>query len=364
MDVDSDVPITGLPELSAHLDALQEDPSLPLNAKLFDEVLLQLNQSNIPPLIPRWLPQITEILRSYTQDPALLVELSLKLLGPVTFTQCLALASQDSLLEALASPAPSANILAMAILHKAAADGPGTVAALSAMPALVRALVERWLSAPQVEVGEKGTRVLGDLLDVDCERGPTANGDPVVNGDSGRHTALVVRRRQPGHGRLWARLLRDEDVYDLLVGLVSGDEGGLSARQVSLAQGRLLGLLPRLAALDFAKLVAAEVEGSPPLLPFAALRMVDKDDVLMHLQLIDFFEALVSVMRVSEGQQRDVLATRAGVRRLLREAAREDAQLREAIATLPDRTVEEEAEPLRAWLREVMSGEEVRVAVR
>lgn len=37
------MPITGLDELDSHLDELIEDPNLPLNAKLFDDVELQLN---------------------------------------------------------------------------------------------------------------------------------------------------------------------------------------------------------------------------------------------------------------------------------------------------------------------------------
>jgi hypothetical protein len=35
-------PITGVEELDDHLDQLVEDPSTPLNEKLFDEVELQL----------------------------------------------------------------------------------------------------------------------------------------------------------------------------------------------------------------------------------------------------------------------------------------------------------------------------------
>lgn len=36
-------PITGLEELAAHLQHLVVEPDTPLNAKLFDEVELQLN---------------------------------------------------------------------------------------------------------------------------------------------------------------------------------------------------------------------------------------------------------------------------------------------------------------------------------
>jgi hypothetical protein len=38
------VPITGLEELDAHLDELVNDVTIPLNAKLFDHVELQLTR--------------------------------------------------------------------------------------------------------------------------------------------------------------------------------------------------------------------------------------------------------------------------------------------------------------------------------
>lgn len=37
-----EIPITGLEELEAHLKQITDDPETPLNAKLFDEVELQL----------------------------------------------------------------------------------------------------------------------------------------------------------------------------------------------------------------------------------------------------------------------------------------------------------------------------------
>ena len=41
METDT-IPVIGVEELGKHLDELHEDPSLPLNAKLFDHVELQL----------------------------------------------------------------------------------------------------------------------------------------------------------------------------------------------------------------------------------------------------------------------------------------------------------------------------------
>lgn len=37
-----DIPVTGLDELDKHLDDLVRDPTTPLNAKLIDDVELQL----------------------------------------------------------------------------------------------------------------------------------------------------------------------------------------------------------------------------------------------------------------------------------------------------------------------------------
>lgn len=40
--MDNNIPVTGLDDLTAHMDALIADPSTPLNAKLFDDLELQL----------------------------------------------------------------------------------------------------------------------------------------------------------------------------------------------------------------------------------------------------------------------------------------------------------------------------------
>ncbi|TPX07964.1 uncharacterized protein E0L32_010295 [Thyridium curvatum] len=354
-------PVTGLPDLEAHLDALLQDPALAADAKLFDHVELQLTEANIPPLIPALLPKITGVLKQYAQDPQALASLAIKLLGPVSFTQVMALASVESLVQALRSPAPSANILAMTVLHKAAAS-PSDAAILSSMAELVAAFLTRWLAAPQVEVGEKGSRVLGDLLDVDCPLPPP----PVAmtNGDAGSASAhmQLVLRKAPGQGMLWRRIFQDRQVYALIPSLCTGrhPEVSSSAHQATLAQGRLLRVLPRLAALDFAAVgrpSPVEAAADSSLLHFGALQMVDKSDMLMHLSLVDFYETLVSVLRVTDRTPAKVEALRA----LLRDALREDEVLKEALSSLPERTVPEEADALRAWLSDIMPGVAIRV---
>ena len=323
---------------------------------------------------------MTLILKQYTQDPAAIVSLTIKLLGPVSFSHVLQLASPSDLVQALQSPAPAANLLVLAILHKAAA-GPEDITTLCTAPLLVSTFILRWLAAPQVEVGQKAGKVLGDLLDIDCELPPppppTRPVDPL-------HTPLVLRNA-PGEGRLWRLLFTDPPTYTLITDLVSGrhPDTANDPRQLSLAQGRLLRILPRLAAIDFRAVSHSPIvprtpihfangtgdhdndeQGRPRpgegLLQYAALRMVQRSDVLMHLSLVDFFETLVSLLRVTEASPLKLETLRA----VLGEATAGDEVLREALLALPDRTVEEEAEDLRSWLGEVMPGEGASLAMR
>lgn len=355
MDTDT-IPITGVDELDKHLDELLADPALAPTLKLFDDVELQLTPLNIPPLIPRLLPKIIDILKQYQQDPTVLCSLATKLLGPLTFTQVMSMASEEALVQALRSPAPSANILAMTVLEKAS-KSPAEAAILAVMKNLMTSFVIQWLSAPQVEVGEKGSKVLGDLLDADCETRPQEGVS--VNGME------IAVRHPPGQGLMWRRIFHDRDIYSLLLSLTSpgphqNAEDGLSSQQLTLSQGRMLRIMPRLAALnlgatartDFPDLNRryANVETDEGLLHFVALRMVDKDDMLMHLCLIDFFEALVSIQRVTpySSFKMDTL------RGLMRDATQNDNRLKETVLHLPDRTVPEEAPELRKFIHDIM----------
>jgi hypothetical protein len=313
------------------------------------------SDANILPLIPRLLPKITEILKQYQQDPAVICSLAIKLLGPLSFTQVMSLASEDAIIQALRSPAPSANILAMTILQKAS-KVPSEAAILATMKNIISEFIIRWLSAPQVEVGEKGTRVLGDLLDIDCEIRPQ-DGLP----QNGMEVAV---RKPPGQGLMWRRIFHDRDIYNLVLSLCSAGphhnaEEGLSALQLTLAQGRLFRILPRLAALnlgavtrsDFPDLTQqyAPVDGDEGLLQFAALHMIDKEDMLVHLNLIDFFESLVAIQRATPFStfKMDTL------KKLIRAATVHDTTLKAAIISLPDRTIPEEADDLKKFIRDL-----------
>ncbi|WDK21087.1 hypothetical protein CGRA01v4_12376 [Colletotrichum graminicola] len=357
MSADHTVPVSGLEELKKHLDELVSAPETPLNPKLLDDVELQLNETNIPPLLPVLLPNLTAILKTTPHDPSPVVSLTIKLLGPVPFTQVLQLADESSLIVALRSPSPSANLLALALLAKAAA-APSDAAILSLMPRVIEDLLRRWLSAPQVEVGERATRVLGDLLDVDCELPP-----PPATATPGLPGRELARRRAPGQGSMWRRIFHDRELFGLVLSLARGrdsdpaaDPADLSAHQLSLAQGRVLRILPRLAALNIVEVATSpfpDLTGSADtgLLQLAALHMVDKTDTLMHLNLVDFFETLLSVMRVVDHSHR----TMGILKDVVRQAVADDDTLRTALLTLHDRTVPEESDALRTFVRDVMA---------
>ncbi|KAK9791915.1 hypothetical protein SCARD494_07322 [Seiridium cardinale] len=351
--MENTIPVTGVDELDKHLDELIADPTLPPRAKQFDDVTLQLTDANIPPLIPRLLPKITEILKQYQQDPTHLCELAIKLLSPLNFTQVMSLASEDAIIQALRSPAPSANLLAMAVLEKAS-KSPGEAAILATLKDIVANFIAQWLSAPQVEVGEKGSKVLGELLDIDCTTRPQ---DGVsLNGQE------IVVRKPPGQGLMWRRIFHDRDIYSSILSLCSAgphqnpEDGGLSSHQITLAQGRLLRIIPRLGALNLGALTRTEfpdlnrqfahVESSEGLLQFTALRMIDNEDFLMHLSLIDFFETLLGIQRMTpfSTYKMDTL------KKLLQNATMHDDALKAAILSLPERTVPEEAGDLRTFI--------------
>lgn len=312
------------------------------------------------------LPPLTTILKATTQDPTPCLTLTIKLLSPLPLTHTLAIADPPSLLTALRSPLPGANLLALAIIHKGAAS-PADAAILSTLPDVVEEVVRVWLATQDTGVAEKAARVIGDLLETDCDVVGTADPSAAVNGHVNEivfppsaQQQLVRRRRTPGHARLWTLILTHRPILSLFPTFCTASESRAD-NETTLSQGRLLRLLPRLSTLNVKALVhtpltevlppSVDEAGGGGLLQWAALNMVDQTDILMHLNLVDFFETLVSVMRVAETRSED---TDNEVAALVRTAIREDAELESALRNLPNRTVEDESEALRAYINEIL----------
>ncbi|ESZ97226.1 hypothetical protein SBOR_2391 [Sclerotinia borealis F-4128] len=343
MDID-DTPIFKLEELEAHLQELVKSSDVLIDTKLFDAVELQLTESNISPLIPKLLPTITQILLSTQQDPTVLASLSVKLLQPITFPQALELASEDALILALRSPVPAANILAITIIEKATKN-PTHVALLSNMKGVVENYIRTWLSNPDVGVGERATRALGGLLAADSDRRSSS----ITNGVGSMD---IDAQHPPGQGLLWRRMFQDRDIYDTIFSLcslktVGTDNDQLDGKQKTLAQARLLRLLPRLAALDcrtITRTFLPEVDnnyispvGKPGLLYFAAMEMVDKEDLLMHMTLTIFFLELLDAISTTDIAG----STKKYVADMLKIAMESDVELRQSVENItvsPDST--------------------------
>ncbi|KAF5017557.1 hypothetical protein F66182_10493 [Fusarium sp. NRRL 66182] len=358
---DDNVPVTGLAELQAHLAELDGpgNESTPLNHKLFDDVELQLTPSNMPIIQPALLPPLMSLLKTTSQDPTVVFSLTTKLLSPLSFTQCLSLGDAGSLVSALSSPLPGANLLALNIVQKAASS-PSEVDALAALPEVVDNLLRTWLNSPDVDVGGTATKVLGSLLETDCDIMPEhlstmANG---VNGTSPSETELV-KRHVPGHASLWRLVIWDRRCLEIMVSIC---RPATITRQAAFAQDRLLRIIPRLGALHPRALAISPFPDLFPLpgyadesighglLQWAALSMVDTSDVLMHHTLILFFETFVSIMRIAgNSADRDAI-----VRNVVRTAASHDQELLVALRSLPDRTVQEEAEPLARYIGRIL----------
>lgn len=295
----------------------------------------------------------------------------------------------------------------MTILHKATAS-PNEVAQLADMQDVIKAFVRTWLGSSEVGVGEKGVTVLGDLLDVDCEQDPPPRPPRRSHQLEARLPSWydLVVRKEKGSGKLWKRIFEDREVYTLLLNMLAGrhedtniinplDEAEKKEKQIqlTLAQGRVLRILPRLAALDLAKVAKSEItaptpayyatggamneaknidemddddrewaEEFPPLavpappkpgqglLQFAALKMVDRNDMLMHLSQIDFFEAFVGITRVTPPSRYKTQVAK----ELLRAAVADDKLMREGMESLPNRAIEEEGPLLKTWLCELI----------
>ncbi|KFZ04201.1 hypothetical protein V502_10329, partial [Pseudogymnoascus sp. VKM F-4520 (FW-2644)] len=199
---------------------------------------------------------------------------------------------------ALASSPPS-GLLALAILEKAPPSASDT-ALLATHPALIAQLIRTWLASPAVAVGERATQLLAALLATDCPAPPLQRDDGVITFPAPREKAGL------GQGLLWRRIFGDKDIYSSIFAMCSAatpeeDADYLPERQRSLAQARLLRLLPLLAVLDLSTLSRSHFPDAERsygtsgkgLLHFAAVEMVDREDVLMHVTLLEFFGELV-----------------------------------------------------------------------
>lgn len=287
--------------LQAHLDQVQADPATPLDEKLFKqaEVFLVPQIREDPTQSISLVTSLSSLLQTLQQDPGPVTSLLSKLVEPFSFSDILSLQPPVDFVAGLNVAAVPFNSLVLQLLAKATrASKDGAI--LANMPAVAQALVNLLLCTPDVGVADRAAHVLVELLTADKEA------TDVLSHGIGAESSP----KPGGQGLLWRRIFGDKDVYGLFYSICSLRHAGSSSfgkREKTVAQARLLTLLPRLGRLDWHAITQSHHPGieqeygltaGEGLLDFVSLHMVDtKDDVLIHMNLLQFFSELITMIR-------------------------------------------------------------------
>lgn len=282
-------------QLLAHIEKVNEEPSTPLDVRLLEQCEIFLPDNISQETSADVIGRLANILPNLQQDPTPATKLLLRLLEPYPLSVILSFDPPVDFVGGLSTPIVAFNLLMIALLAKATHDA-SEAAILAGLPSVVYALVKLWLCTPDAGVAQNAGGLLIGLLKIDQE------GVNILNHGSGDGIP-----RGSGQGLIWRRLFGDCDVYGLLYDACSHDAQTskleLSKAARTLAQARLMDLLPDVARMDW----RAATESHHPdiesrfglhegqgLLDFATVHMVNyKDDPLMHMNLINFYSALL-----------------------------------------------------------------------
>lgn len=315
-------------QVHQHLLSVAEDPSKALDEKLLDTVGAQVIVSG--KCLPAWenktgvlvrleanalkdslnhddrdtiINALSHLLPTLRQDPSPVTTLiGILVRSPsYTFSHVLTIKPPVDFVAGLNAPSPPINSVTLLLLGKAAKE-PSDAAVVAGEPEVVAALVRLWLCTPDTAVAQQAANVLKELLEVDYA--------PQLLGEAHDIEAMTDDPpfEPPGQGLMWRRLFDDRDIYGSIFAICSlltvGQAAQPNKREKTIAQARLLEFLLLLrpdVSDSWSKSHCPEVEAAygvrdGGILDFAALHMVDyKDDVLMHMTLIDFFAGLLQV---------------------------------------------------------------------
>lgn len=266
-----------LAALDAHLTTLSDTPGTEV-----DEALIRIAIGQLLPDLPNnaFSPQQRQylIMKIYSTLPhigpdATLIRLLKQVLEPVPLSALLGIEPPLDLTTGLDLDATDYHDVCLSLLEKADTESAQKLATLQRD--VYASLVKLWLCVPNEGTGLHAARVLANLINV-------------------------------GREKVLKRLFRDKDIYEVILSLCtlnSDKYTNLSKPRTTIAQSRLLKLLPVIAKLEWRVIAAShhpELEAQygltsgQGLLDFAALKMVDyRDDLLMHQQLIEFYTSLL-----------------------------------------------------------------------
>lgn len=278
---------SSFPAVKAHLEQVQNDPSIRLDITLLDKLKIELTE-NVNPVVPATLlTQIPQLLPVLQEDPTPLTVLGTRATAYFSFADLRSVEPPVNFVAGFKAPSPPINLLALSLLEKAG-QIPSDAAIVAGDSKLVASLVELWLSTSSTEVAQAALDTIWALLEVDNEN-PREN---------------ATDDKVGGQGLVWRRLFTDKDVYGTLFSMCSLDDdgpGNLPKRGKTVAQGRLMGLLVKAGRLRWDIISTSQVPEieskyqSDSLLHFAACQMVDKSDVLMHMTLLNFLHDLLEI---------------------------------------------------------------------
>ncbi|KAL3474545.1 hypothetical protein BJX99DRAFT_231535 [Aspergillus californicus] len=273
-------------EVVAHLQQVQIEPSTPLDQTLLDKLKLELTESTDRKVPAALLTQISQLLPILQEDPTPITTLGIKSAAYFSFTELRAVDPPINFIAGFRAPSPPVNLLALTLLRKASHIS-SDAAIVAGDPELVSSLIELWLSTPSTAVAQAALDSLWALLEVDL-------------------TSTLENAKDifGGQGLMWRRVFTDKDVYGRIFSfcsLTADGVSGLSNREKSVAQGRLMTFLVKAGQLRWDFISSPQIPDieaqyqSQSLLHFAACKMVDKSDVLMHMTQLNFFRELLEI---------------------------------------------------------------------
>ena len=193
------------------------------------------------------------------------------------------------------------NLATLELLEKATYTA-SDAAIVAGQRGVVMSLTRLWLSTSETAVAQKALEVIWGLLEIDHQSQSPEDHAPLQGNQNGNTT------RGEGQGLVWRRLFNDRDIYEQILSICSlktvGQPNQPSKRDKTVAQARLMDLVPRVAKLDWGTVSVTrfpDIESNygikdGGLVEFTALHMVDfADDLLMHVTLIDFFTELLGM---------------------------------------------------------------------
>ena len=210
-----------------------------------------------------------------------------------TFADVQAIQPTVDFVKGLSVPISVINNVTLYLLEKAS-ENETDAGVVARGPEITVALIRLWLCTHDEGVAQKAISVLTKLIMVGHAAQKIGEEENVQAFISDQSYKLPMRQ-----GSMWRRVFRDKDIYGLIFSFCSlstvGQERQPNKRQKTLAQGRLLEWLQVFPDPETVRTSQIqEVEESygvedGGLFEFAVLHMVDyNDDVLMHMDLIDF----------------------------------------------------------------------------